>query len=167
MLRRMIGAATLNVRVYEEVEADRSATLQAFGVVVLVALVSGIGFLGSGGVRGLIVGIIIALVGWGVWALITYWIGTTLLRTRQTQANWGQLLRTMGFAQTPGVLRIFGLIPVIGPVIFFAVSLWQFVATVVAVRQALDYRSTWRAVAVVLIGFIPYALFLGLLGTLI
>lgn len=167
MLRRMLGAATFNLHVYEEVEADRSANLQAFAVVVLVSLVSGIGFLSSGGVRGLIGGILFAVIGWGFWALITYWIGTTLLRTPQTEANWGQLLRTMGFAQSPGVLRIFGLIPVIGPVIFFATSLWQIATMVVAVRQALDYSSTLRAVGVVLIGFIPYVLLLSLLGTLI
>ena len=164
-LRRMVGAATLNVHVYEEVEADRSATLQAFGVVVLVSLVSGIGFLSTGGISGLIGGIIFALIGWGFGALITYWIGTTLFRTAQTEANWGQLLRTLGFAPSPGVLRIFGLIPVIGPLIFFATGLWQIVTMVVAVRQALDYTSTWRAIGVVLVGFIPYGLLLALLGT--
>ena len=167
MLRRMIGAATLNVHVYEEVEADKSATWQAFGVVVLVALVSGIGFLFTGGISGLIGAIIFALIGWGLWALIIYWIGSTLFRTSRTKADWGQLLRTLGFAQSPGVLRIFGLIPIIGPVIFFATILWQMATTVVAVRQALDYTSTLRAVGVVLVAFIPYALLLGLLGTLI
>lgn len=167
MLRRMIGAATLNVHVYEEVEADKSATWQAFGVVVLVALVSGIGFLFTGGISGLIGAIIFALIGWGLWALIIYWIGSTLFRTSRTKADWGQLLRTLGFAQSPGVLRIFGLIPIIGPVIFFATILWQIATTVVAVRQALDYTSTLRAVGVVLVAFIPYALLLGLLGTLI
>ena len=164
MLRRMIGAATFNVHVYEEVEADRSATLQAFGVVILVSLVSGIGYLITGGINGLIGAIIFALIGWALWALIIYWIGTTLFRTSQTRADWGQLLRTLGFAQSPGVLRIFGLIPIIGPVIFFATSLWQLATTVVAVRQALDYTSTLRAVGVVLVAFIPYALLLGLLG---
>jgi len=167
MLRRMVGAAALNVHVYEEVEADKSATLQAFGVVVLVSLATGIGYLSTGGRSGLIGGIIFAPVGWGLWALINYLIGTTLFRTPQTEANWGQLLRTMGFAQSPGVLRIFGLIPVIGPVIFFAAGLWQIVCVVVAVRQALDYSSTLRAVGVVLVGFIPYALLLGLLASLI
>ena len=167
MLRRMLGAATFNVHVYEEVEADRSATPQAFLVVVLVSLASGIGYLSTGGISGLIGGLIIGVVGWGFWAFITYIIGTTLLRTPETEANWGQLLRTLGFAQSPGILRVFGFIPVIGPVIFFAASVWQILTMVVAVRQALDYRSTWRAVGVVLIGFIPYVVLLSLLGYLI
>ena len=167
MLRRMLGAAFLNTNVYEEVEADRSATVQALGVVVLVSLASGVGYLSTGGISGLIFGIITGVIGWGLWALITYWIGTTLLRTPETEADWGQLLRTLGFAQSPGILRIFGVIPVVGPVIFFATSLWQLATMVVAVRQALDYRSTWRAVGVVLTGFIPYILLLALLRALV
>ena len=163
MLRRMIGAAALNVNVYEEVEADRSATLQALLVVLLVSLATGVGSLSSGGVGGLVAGIILGIVGWGLWALITYVIGTTLLRTPGTEADWGQLLRTLGFAQSPGILRVFGFIPVIGPIIFFATAVWQLVTMVVAVRQALDYRSTWRAIGVVIVGFVPYAIVLAVL----
>ena len=163
MLRRMLGAATLNIGVYEEIEADRSANLQALGVVVLVSLATGIGYLSTGGVSGLIRAIIFGIIGWGLWALITYWIGTTLFRTRETEANWGQLLRTMGFAQSPGILRVFLFIPFIGPYIFYAVSFWQIVTVVVAVRQALDYRSTLRAVGVVVVAYIPHILLLVLL----
>ena len=163
MLRRMIGAAALNVNVYEEVEADRSATLQALLVVLLVSLATGVGSLSSGGVGGLVGGIILGIVGWGLWALITYVIGTTLLRTPETEADWGQLLRTLGFAQSPGIFRVFGFIPVVGPIIFFATAIWQLVTMVVAVRQALDYRSTWRAIGVVVVGFVPYAIVLAVL----
>ena len=141
--------------------------MQALGVVLLVSLASGIGYLNVEGTSGLIAGTVFALVGWGLWALITYWIGTTLFRTPQTEADWGQLLRTLGFAQSPGILRIFGVIPVIGPFIFFAASLWQLVTMVVAVRQALDYSSTLRAVGVVLVSFIPYAFLMVLLINII
>ena len=154
MLRRMLGAARLDVNIYEEVEADQSATMQAFMVVAMVAVASGVGLLSVQGVSGLIVGVIFGVVGWALWALITMWIGTTLLRTPETEANWGQLLRTLGFAQSPGILRVFGFIPVIGPVIFAVTSIWLLVTMVIAVRQALDYSSTLRAIGVVLIGFI-------------
>ena len=93
-------------------------------------------------------------------------IGTTLLRTPETEADWGQLLRTIGFAQSPGIFRVFGFIPVIGPIIFFATGLWQLATMVVAVRQALDYRSTWRAIGVVVVGFIVYIILLALLREL-
>ena len=167
MLRRMLGAARLDVNIYEEVEADQSATMQAFMVVAMVAVASGVGLLSVQGVSGLIVGVIFGVVGWGLWALITMWIGTTLLRTPETEANWGQLLRTLGFAQSPGILRVFGFIPVIGPVIFAVTSIWLLATMVIAVRQALDYTSTLRAIGVVLIGFILYVALFSLILILI
>ena len=155
MVDRMIRAARLNVATYEEVEADSGATLQAMWVVVIVAVASGIGLLATGGnFGGLILGVVLGVAQWAILALITYWIGTGLLRTPETHATWGELARTTGFAQAPGILRVFVFIPGLGSVIFTAVSLWQFAAMVIAVRQALDYRSTWRAVAVVAIAFI-------------
>ena len=146
MIRRMIGAARLHSQTFEEVEADPSATRQALLVVLLVALATGVGSLEVGGVRGLIVGVAIGLVGWATWAGITYFIGTRLFRTAETHANWGQLARTLGFAQSPGIFKVFGFIPGVGPVILFAVFVWQLAAMVVAIRQALDYTSTWRAI---------------------
>ena len=163
MIRRMIGAAMLNAATFEEVEADGSATKQAMLVVVIVALATGVGAIGTGGVTGLVFGIIIGLAGWAAWAGITYFIGTTFLRGPDTQADWGQLARTLGFAQSAGVLKVFAFIPVLGPIVLFAASILQLAAMVVAIRQALDYTSTWRAVGVALVGFIPYIILIGIL----
>ena len=153
---RMIAAARLDVDLYEEVEADTGATTQAMTVVVLVALAGGIGALGfGGGPLDILRGVIVGLTSWAAWAYITYLVGTKLLNTPETDANWGQLARTTGFAQSPGVLRIFGFIPGLGPLIFIAVFFWQMAAMVIAVRQALDYKSTWRTLGVVAIG-VPF-----------
>ena len=167
MIKRMIGAAKLDIAIYEEVEADTSATRQAMVVVVLVALATGIGTLGSGGPVGLVVGIVAGLGLWALWAWITYFVGTTLLKTAETKADWGQLARTLAFAQSPGVLKVFGFIPVLGPLVFAIASIWQLVAMVIAIRQALDYTSTWRAVGVAVIGFIPYAIVSGVVYALV
>ncbi|MDZ7683902.1 MAG: hypothetical protein U5O39_01615 [Gammaproteobacteria bacterium] len=70
----------------------------------------------------------------------------------------GQLLRTLGFAQSPGIIRVFAFIPGIGPLLYLVAAIWMLVAMVIAVRQALDYESTGRAVAVVLLGFVAYVL---------
>ncbi len=170
MLARMLGAARLNVHTFEEVEADTSATLQAMLVVVLVSIASAIGGLGaaSNPILGLVTGVIYGLVSWALWALVTFLVGTTILKTPNTGANWGELARTTGFAQTPGLLRVFGFIPAIGPIIVFAVTIWQLVAMVTAVRQALDYESTLRAIGVVVIGFviaiIPLLIIAALIG---
>ena len=170
MVERMIRASRLNVHIFEEVEADTSATKQALLVVAIVALATGIASLGTTGLSGLFVGVVIAIAGWAFWAWIVYFIGTKILPSHSTHADWGQLARTLGFAQSPGIFRVLGLVPVVGIFIFLAASIWMLVAMVVAVRQALDYTSTWRAIAVVLLGFIPYALFMymafALLGAL-
>ena len=163
LIDRMIGAARLQVSTFEDVEADRSATRQAMLVVIVVAIATGIGSVG-GGVAGLLGGVAFALVGWATWAWLTYLVGTRLLATPQTHADWGQLARALAFAQSPGVFKVLGAIPGIGPLLFFVASLWQLVAMVIAVRQALDYESTWRAVGVVLLAAIPYILLLSFLA---
>ena len=163
MIRRMIGAAKLNAATFEEVEADRSATKQAILVVVIVALATGVGAIGTGGVTGLVFGVIIGIVGWAAWAGITFFIGTTLLRGPNTQADWGELARTLGFAQSAGVLKVIAFIPVLGPIVFVIASILQLAAMVVAIRQALDYTSTWRAIGVAVVGFIPYAILMAIL----
>ena len=157
MIRRMMGAAKLDTAIYEEVEADTSATRPALTVVALVALATGIGTFGSGGPVGLVVCIAAGIGLWALWAWITYFVGTTLLKTAETNADWGQLARTLGFAQSPGVIKVLGFIPVLGPLVFAIASIWQLVAMVIAIRQALDHSSTWRAVGVAVVGFIPYA----------
>ena len=170
MVERMLRASRLDVHIFEEVEADTSATRQAISGVALVALATGIASLGTTGLIGLFVGVVSAIVGWALWAWILHLIGTKIMPSHSTHADWGQLARTLGFAQSPGILRVLGLVPVVGNIIFAVASIWMLVAMVVAVRQALDYTSTWRAIAVVLIGFIPYLLLMymafALLGAL-
>ena len=153
---RMIGAAKLDVRVYEEVEADTGATGQAVGVVLLTSFAGGIGVagLGADGAIGVIGGGLAALIGWVVWAFVTYIVGTRLLPEPQTRADVGELMRTLGFAQSPGLVRVFGGVPGVGPLVLGLVTVWMLVAMVIAVRQALDYTSTLRAVGVCLVGWV-------------
>ncbi len=156
---RMIRAAKLDVHLYEEVEADQGAMGQATTVVVLSAVAAGVGS-GSAGLLAIVFGTIAALVGWYVWAFLTYFIGTRLLPEPQTRADHRELLRTIGFSSTPGVLRVFGIIPGLRSVVFLVAGVWMLVAMIIAVRQALDYRSTLRAVGVCLIGWLVQAAFL-------
>jgi hypothetical protein len=159
-VERMVGAAKLDVRVYEEIEADRSATPQAMAVVVLAAVAGGIGV--GAGIRGLVVGTIAGLLGWAVWAGLTYFIGTRWLPEPDTKADIGELLRTLGFATSPGILRVAGIVPVVGSIVIVVSAVWTLVAVVVAVRQALDYRSTGRAIGVCVIGWVVQIVIFGL-----
>ena len=164
---RMFRAAKLDARLYEEVEADTDATMQAMTVVVLAAIAAGIGSLGSGSATAIVTGTIVSLVGWLVWAFLTYFIGTRLLPEPQTSADYGELLRTIGFASAPGVIRALGIVPGLGAPLFLIGGIWMLVAMVIAVRQALDYTSTWRAVGVCLIGWLVQAVIIMLAAPMI
>ncbi len=165
---RMIGAAKLDPDIYEEVEADKTAMGQAMGVVVLSSVAAGIGSIGTGGFGlGIIVAIIASLISWYVWAYITYLIGTKLLPEPQTMADHGELLRTIGFSSSPGLIRIFGIIPGLTNVVFLIASVWMLTAMIIAVRQALDYQSTLRAVGVCAIGWIIQTIILVLLFSIL
>lgn len=150
---RMLRAAWLDGALYEEVEADTTCLKQAMLVVGLSSAAAGIGASVRGGVIGLVLGVLVALIGWYIWAFLTYWIGTRLLPEPQTQADLGQLLRTTGFASAPGLIRVVGVIPAITNLVFAVAGVWMLVAMVVAVRHALDYRGTLRAVGVCVIGW--------------
>lgn len=150
---RMRGAALLDVNTYEAVEADRTATGQAFVVVIIVAICQGIGAY-KAGVGGIISGVIGALVGWLLWSGVTMLVGTKLFGGT---ADWGELLRTLGFAQAPGVLTILGVVGILRIPIAFLVGIWQLVAGIVAIRQALDF-GTGKAVLTAIASFIVVAI---------
>lgn len=174
-VERMIGASKLDVNTYEEVEADKTATGQALAVVVLSSIGAGIG--GGLGVVGdkslpFVIGAlfgytVVALLGWVLWAFVTYIVGTKLLAEPQTQSDMGELLRTTGFSSAPGILRVGAAVPVIGLLLNFLVNVWMLVAFVIAVRQALDYKSTGRAVVVCIIGWVIQVVFVVFLAGLL
>ncbi len=165
---RIVRAAKLDVNLYEEVEADKGALGQAMTVVVLSSIAAGIGSIAKGGLGGIFIGTIAALIGWYLWAYLTYFIGTKLLPEPQTKADHGELLRTIGFSSSPGLIRVFGIIPGLGTIVFPVASIWMLIAMIIAVRQALDYKSTLRAVGVCVIGWIIqiliFAFLFGMLG---
>jgi hypothetical protein len=160
---RIIRAAKLDVHLYEEVEADKEAMGQAMWVVILSSIAAGVGSIARGGIGGILIGTILALIGWYVWAYLTYLIGTKILPEPQTRANPAELLRTIGFSSSPGLIRVLGIIPGLAGVVFLVASIWMLVAMVIAVRQALDYKSTLRAVGVCAIGWIIQMVILALM----
>jgi hypothetical protein len=152
---RLIGALALDPVTYEEVEGDRSATGQALLVVVLSSVGAGIGArgLGSGSIRSMVFISGLSLIGWMAWALLTYQIGVKLMPEPQTRSDVGELMRTIGFSAAPGMLRIFGIVPGASIPAFAITAIWMLIAMIVAVRQALDFKSTARAVAVCGLGW--------------
>jgi hypothetical protein len=173
LVNRMIRAAMLDPRLYEEVEHDRSATSQAMQVVIIVALAGGIGgalwklltLSPIDAVTGLIGGILAAVLGWLVWAFVTYIIGAKIFGGT---ATYGEMLRTLGFAQSPNVLLVFmgvlGAIPLIGGLLRLALLIWVLLAGLIAIRQALDV-STGKAVLTAIIGWIVMAIIVGIVAS--
>lgn len=150
---RLMGAAALDAATYEEVEADGTSGVQAMAVVLLSAVAAGIGARGFGGSLSAVPAMmVLALLSWAAWAVLTYHIGAQLLPEPETSVNVNQLLRTLGFAATPGLLLALGAVPGLTTPVFILALAWMLAAMVVAIRQALDYRSLARAIAVAVIG---------------
>jgi Yip1 domain len=171
---RMIRASKLDVALYNEVEADVTATTQALTVVVITALASGIGaalsllLAGRPGpaIAALIGGIVAQLVGWAIWSWVMYFVGTRLFHGT---ATYGELLRTLGFAYSPGVFLVLRFIPIVGGLIALGVLIWRLIASFIAIREALDLE-TGNTIATVIVGVIAYivvaAIITGILFTL-
>lgn len=152
IVERMIRAARLDPSLYEEVESDSTATGQAALVVVVSSLAAGFGSFGVG-LGGLLLATTSALLGWVVWAVLIYVVGVKLLPEPATKSDIGEMLRVLGFASAPGIIRALGVVHALSGITMLVSSVWMIAAMVVAVRQALDYQSTARAVAVCLLGF--------------
>jgi hypothetical protein len=162
LINRMIRAARLDPNLYEEVEADQNATNDALLVVVIAAVATGIGAglsavmrpstAGGPGIGSIIFSVVWAIIGWVIWSYVTYFIGTRLFSGRATPS---ELLRTIGFAQSPGVLSVLTFIPVLGGIISLIVGIWVLIAGVVAVRQALDF-DTGKAILTTIIGWLVF-----------
>jgi hypothetical protein len=146
---RVAGALMLRPAVFEDVEHDPASMAQATAVVLLASVSSGLAFVSAGGLTVVLLSAVWALVWWSLFAGLLWIAGTKVIPGRQTEADVGQLLRTIGFAQAPRLFACAGAAPIVGWPIGLAVFAWSVAATVVAVRQALDYESTARAAAAV------------------
>ena len=163
---RLLGAATLNRATYESVEADSGATGQAAAVVILAAVAASVGEWGESSLAAIAIRVVIGVVSWAAWASVIAQVGGRLLPEAETRVSWPELLRTLGFGASPGLLLVLAGAPAVGEAIAWAVWLWMFAAMVVAVRQALDFQGTGRALLVCLIGAIVGLAVAAALGSL-
>ena len=153
-LSRIYRAIKIDPDLYEEVEHDKSATFQAASVVILSSLAAGVGAIHLGA-SNFLLGPALSLINWFIWAFFVFIIGTKLFPDKQTKSNVGEVLRTIGFASAPGIIRVFGITPELMGVTFIGAQFWMLACMVVAVRQALDYKSLWKAFGIVFLsGFI-------------
>ena len=159
LINRIFRAIKIDVELYEEVERDKSATTQAGLVVVLSSMAAGVGALQLGASNFLLAPIA-SLISWYVWAYIIYFVGVKLFPEKNTKSNHGELLRTIGFSSAPGLIRVFGITPDLMAVTFIGSAFWMLACMVVGVRAALDYKSLWRALGVVIVAWLFQAILL-------
>ena len=159
LINRIFRAIKIDVELYEEVERDRSATIQAGLVVVLSSMAAGVGALQLGASNFLLAPIF-SLISWYVWAYIIYFVGVKLFPEKNTKSDHGELLRTIGFSSAPGLIRVFGVTPDLMAVTFIGSAFWMLACMVVGVRAALDYKSLWRALGVVIVAWLFQAILL-------
>ncbi len=156
---RVIRAIKIDIELYEEVEKDKSATIQAGIVVVLSSLAAGVGALQMGATNFLLAPVL-SLLSWYVWAYVIYFVGVKLFGGSKTKSNHGELLRTIGFSSAPGLIRVFGVTPDLMTVTFIGSAFWMLACMVVAVKSALNYESLWKSLGVVIVSWLFQAFFL-------
>ena len=154
--QRMVGAMQGNAATFEEIEHDQSAMGQAVTVIVIAGVAALIGNIIRAGITAGITALVVSLIGYAIWAVLVTLIGTKLMPEPTTKADFAETFRTVAFAASPGVFNVLAIIPFLGVLIGFFISLWQLVIMVIAVKVALDYSNYGRAIIVVLIGFIAY-----------
>ena len=159
---RVIRAIKIDIDLYEEVEKDKSATIQAGAVVVFSSLAAGVGALQLG-MSNFILAPIFSLLSWYIWAYVIYFVGVKLFGGPSTKSDHGELLRTIGFSSAPGLIRVFGVTPDLMTVTFIGSAFWMLACMVVAVKSALDYNRLWKALGVVVIAWLFQAFFLFLI----
>jgi hypothetical protein len=164
---RLKGVLRLDPEAYEDIEHDSRASRQALTIVVLASVAASLGEGASLDVRSLTRASIHAVTGWVMWANVSYFLGARAWPESDTRTDLDELLRVTGFSYAPNFFsifaafpRLFGMSPIVGDVIRGGAQLWLLAATVVAVRQALDYQSTSRAFKVVFVGWLIF-LFIG------
>lgn len=157
---RVIGALKLDAHTFEDIERDPTAINQSVGIIALAAVAQSLGNIWTGGIFAIVFAVIAALVGYAIWALVVWAVGTKLMPEPQTSADFPEAFRVIAFAATPGLIGVVSVIPFLGwflmllllPIIW----LWTMAAMVVAVKAVLDYTDTFKAVVVVIVGFVAY-----------
>jgi hypothetical protein len=166
-LNRIFRAAKLDTGLYDEVMEDQKAMFQATMTVFIYSMAAAYGSFARSGSAGINFGMITTLFGWYVWAFSTYFISVRLIPGAQTIPDRKSMLRGLGFASSPGLIRILGLVPGLSGITFLAVTVWMIAAAAVAIKQALHFESIYRAAGISVIAWVISAIFQGLVYILL
>lgn len=155
MINRVVRAASLDKKLYQEVEADPSLNQEALTVVIIVSIIGAVGAFLSGifsgqigsAFWGLFVTILLGIASYFIWSYVTHFIGKSLFQASSTP---GEVLRVLGYASGPRALTIFSFIPCLGGLISLVAGIWALVAGFIGVQEALDLDTTKTLITVVI-----------------
>ena len=156
---RIYRSIKIEPQLFDDLKKDRKATIQAALVVVLSSTAAGIGAIQLGA-SNFFIAPFLSLISWFVWAYIVYFVGVKLFPEKSTDSTPSALLRTIGFSSAPGLIRVFGITPDLMLVTFVGSAFWMLACMVVGVRAALDYKSLWRTLGVVVVAWLLQAILL-------
>jgi Yip1 domain len=167
---RVVGALKLDANTFEDIERDPTAMGQAVGIIALAAVAGSLGYIWRGGFGSILFGVIASICGYLLWSVVVWLVGTRLMPDPATNADFAETFRVVAFAAAPGLLGVVSVVPVLGwlvmLVLYPIIWVWSMAAMVIAVRAVLDYTETFKAVIVVLIGFVVYLVVWGTMAML-
>ncbi len=171
MIERMRRAAMLDINLYEEVEHDPSLNDEARLVVILVAAAGAVGALLAGlisgdfvtALAGAVISAVTYYIGWYIWSYAVLIVGTKLFGGT---ADFGEVSRSIAYAYTPNVLRVFAFVPVVGGLLMLVGSIWSLVTGIVAIRQAMDF-GTGKAIITAVISWVILSVVIALVTLLL
>lgn len=172
LVDRLQRLVRLDTSVFEEVKGDPAATVPAIIVVVVATFLSGVGGwlwwvvqteadTGEIFLKSAVLGTVFAVALWIVWLLVAWVILTQLFRD---EADWQQMLRTMGMAAAPLAISVAMFIPGIDFGVALASVALFFGLTTIAI-QAATPADPARVLVANFAGFAVWAIVLGLLVT--
>ena len=154
-VERLLNVSRFNLKVYDEILADKSAFSTALGVVFLLGFAASIGE-GAVDFVPLVRVTAVTIIALILSIYVTYVLGTKVFPEKEETPDWEKFLSAVSYACAPGMFYVLGLFPFLRQIVFLVVSVWLFVSVVAAVRHVMNYTSLGRALIVSLGGGLLY-----------
>jgi hypothetical protein len=95
-----------------------------------------------------------AILTWFIWSIFIYVIGVKLFPDRETKVSFKKILIGVGYAHTPGILRLFAITPDLMVPIIFLTQFWIFAGLIISTKQILNLKSNFKSFGIVFLSFL-------------
>ncbi|MDP6822412.1 MAG: hypothetical protein QF554_03890 [Dehalococcoidia bacterium] len=147
---RVVNAALLNRRTFRGIQEDPTGTAQVYILVGAAAIAAGIGTLGD--LSLVVQNVLLTVAGWLIYAHVAWFMRSYIFDTIHAEASRPNMLRVVGIAYGPGLLRAFGFFPGVGEFVFVAATIWIVVGIAVGLRSTLAFENYGPVAGIIAIG---------------